>query len=438
MRVAEGQAALDQVVGQVGGGGVALQRGGAHGVGLDRDAGHHVGEDAQRVDHRVDRVEQRFLVFLVVLVVGQRLALHQREQADQVAVDAAGLAARQFRHVGVLLLRHDRAAGAEAVGDVDEAHARAHPQHQLFREARDVRHHQRGGGAEFDGEVAVRHRIQRVAAHAVEAQLLRDEFAVDRVARAGQRGGAQRQAVDPLAGVEHALGVAREHLDIGQQVVAEHHRLRDLQVREAGDDGVGVLLGQVQQGAAQGAEQADDIVDLAAQPQADVGGDLVVARAAGVQALAGVARHGGQARFDVQVHVFQVQLPLERAGFDLLADLRHALLDGGAIGLRDDALLGEHGRVRERALDVEQREALVEEYRGGIALDEVGHRLVKAGGPRFGLLGELGGHGGQRRRAAGRDGPAADSGNRDYIVRRPMASPALHGPATARCRSARP
>jgi hypothetical protein len=49
-------------------------------LGLTRDAGHHVGEDAQRVGERVDGVEQRFLVFLVVLVVGQRLALHQRQQ----------------------------------------------------------------------------------------------------------------------------------------------------------------------------------------------------------------------------------------------------------------------------------------------------------------------------------------------------------------------
>jgi hypothetical protein len=66
-------------------------------------------------------------------------------------------------------------------------------------------------------------------------------------------------------------------------------------------------------------EQAADQVNLAAQPQAHVGGHLVVAAAAGVQALARVAHQLGQAGFDVQVHVFQVELPLERAGLDLLA-----------------------------------------------------------------------------------------------------------------------
>ena len=138
-----------------------------------------------------------------------------------------------------------RRAGAEAVGQVDEAEARAHPQDQFFRQARQVRHHQRGGGGEFDGEIAIGDGIERVFADAVEAELARDEFAVDRIAGAGQRGGAQRQAVDAAAAVGHALGVARQHFEVGQQMVAEGDRLRDLQVGEAGHDGVGVLLGQV-------------------------------------------------------------------------------------------------------------------------------------------------------------------------------------------------
>jgi hypothetical protein len=60
-----------------------------------------------------------------------------------------------------------------------------------------------------------------------------------------------------------------------------------------------------------------DQVDLVAQPQPHVGGDLVVARAAGVQPLAGVADQLGQAGLDVQVHVLQVELPVEAAGLDL-------------------------------------------------------------------------------------------------------------------------
>jgi hypothetical protein len=65
------------------------------------------------------------------------------------------------------------------------------------------------------------------------------------------------------------------------------------------------FLGHIHQRALQLAQQAGDQVDFAAQPQADVGGHLVVAAAAGVQALAGVAHQLRQARLDVQVHVFQ-------------------------------------------------------------------------------------------------------------------------------------
>ena len=42
------------------------------------------------------------------------------------------------------------------------------------------------------------------------------------------------------------LGVAAEHLEVGQHVVAEGDRLRHLQVGEAGHDGVGVVLREVE------------------------------------------------------------------------------------------------------------------------------------------------------------------------------------------------
>ena len=105
--VAEGQAFFDQVVRQIGGGGEALQHGGAHGFGFHGDAAHHVGINPQRVDKRVHGVEERFFVFLIVFVIRQRLGFHQHYQAGEVADDAAGFAAHEFGHVGVFLLRHD-------------------------------------------------------------------------------------------------------------------------------------------------------------------------------------------------------------------------------------------------------------------------------------------------------------------------------------------
>ena len=48
--------------------------------------------------------------------------------------------------------------------------------------------------------------------------------------------------------VGEAVAVALQHLHVGQQVVGQQHRLGALGVGVAGQDGVGVALGQVDQG----------------------------------------------------------------------------------------------------------------------------------------------------------------------------------------------
>ena len=189
-------------------------------------------------------------------------------------------------------------------------------------------HHQHAGGCgEFDGEVAVGHGIERILADAVETQFAGHPLAVDGKARAGQRCGAQRQAVDARAGIGKAGGVAREHLHIGQQVVPEGDGLGHLQVGEARHDGAGVPFGQIEQGTLQVCEQGDDLVGGVAQPEADVGGDLVVAGAGGVQALAGIAHQFGEALLDVEVYVLEVERPFEAAGGDLLTNGCKTTLD---------------------------------------------------------------------------------------------------------------
>ena len=188
---------------------------------------------------------------MVVLVVGQGLALHQGDQAHQVTDHAAGLAACQLGHVGVFLLRHDARAGGEPVSDLHKTEVLAHPQDQFFAEAADVHHAQAGRSGEFDGEVAVAHAVQAVLANLGvaciidHAQRARHALAVQRVSGAGQSSAAQRQAVGAAAHVAHALGIPAEHLDIGQQVVRKAHGLRLLQVGKAGHDDFDVLLGHI-------------------------------------------------------------------------------------------------------------------------------------------------------------------------------------------------
>src|SRR5690606_13861704 len=92
------------------------------------------------------------------------------------------------------------------------------------------------------------------------------------------------------------------------------------QVGEAGHDGVGLALGQVQQRLLQTGQDGGDAVDLIAHVQTDVGGDLVVAGATGMQLLAGHADAAGQLGLDVHVHVFELHRPVEATGGDVLTD----------------------------------------------------------------------------------------------------------------------
>ena len=90
-------------------------------------------------------------------------------------------------------------------------------------------------------EVAVGHGVERIRRRPVEAERLRRHVAVERKRRAGERRRAERHFVEALARIGKTAAVARRHLDIGQQMMAEGHRLRRLQMGEARHHRAGML-----------------------------------------------------------------------------------------------------------------------------------------------------------------------------------------------------
>ena len=80
--------------------------------------------------------------------------------------------------------------------------------------------------------------------------------------------------------------VALQHLEPGRMVVAEVDGLRGLKVGEAGHDDIGFAPGHVEDAGLQAADLGQQRVDFFTHVEADVGGDLIVARAAGVQLFA--------------------------------------------------------------------------------------------------------------------------------------------------------
>src|SRR5690606_1826943 len=130
------------------------------------------------------------------------------EKAREVADEASRLAARQFRDVGVLLLRHDARAGRVAVVEGDEPELARVPDDDVLCEAREVdadhgrderelHHHVTGGGA-----------VERVLGGSRETELCGDELRVEAEGRARERSPSVRRDARSRRPVAQALQVA--------------------------------------------------------------------------------------------------------------------------------------------------------------------------------------------------------------------------------------
>jgi hypothetical protein len=165
----------------------------------------------------------------------------------------------------------------------------------------------------------------------------------------------------------------------------------------AGQQGGGVLARATAQGHPRAVDGVGDVGARAPGVQAQVGGHLVVAAAAGVQAAARLAHQLGQARFQVHVDVFQRGLQRQRPGLDLAGRLLQP--GGDALGVlgRDQPHRRQHAGVRLAAAHVVAQEAAVEpdagvqRRRGRVHL--AGETRAPAAGRRSGRRRRLAHHG---------------------------------------------
>ena len=238
--------------------------------------------------------------------------------------------------------------------------------------------HRRDGGdaEELDDEVPVRYGVDRIGRRAVETKRLGGVVAVDGEGRAAQRGGAERRFVEARAAITDAPAVAANHLHIGQQMVAEGHRLGALEMGETGHDGAGMAFRGVDQGGLEFLDLGVESIERVAHPELEVGHHLVVARARGVELATGLADQIGQARLDVHVDVLERRLKGESAALDLPEDLIQALEDGIAVLAGDDPLARQHGAMGLRRRDIGGVKPAIEAD-GGVDLL---HQAIEAAG----------------------------------------------------------
>jgi hypothetical protein len=129
-------------------------------------------------------------------------------------------------------------------------------------------------------------------------------------------------------------------------MMAEGDRLRRLEMGEARHHRAGMRLGQPQQHALQRLQARVGPLHGVAHPELEVGGDLVVARAGGVQATARLPDQIGESLLDVEMDVFKLRRERERAGGDAGLDLVQTAQDRVALRVRDHHRRGQHPGVR--------------------------------------------------------------------------------------------
>ena len=193
------------------------------------------------------------------------------------------MSAHQFSRVGIALLRHDGTARRPCVGQADETIRLRRPYDHFFGQPRQMKRRLCGGRKELKREVAVGNRVQTVRHGAVKAKRQCRCGAINWKGCPRKCGRAQGGLVQPAAAIGKAAAIALCHFIIGHQVVAERHRLGDLQMREARHDAIGMFFCPCHERRLECAQASIDFIGRIAHPKAEVGGDLVISRPRGVQ-----------------------------------------------------------------------------------------------------------------------------------------------------------
>mmetsp|Transcript_33929 Transcript_33929/g.71235 ORF Transcript_33929/g.71235 Transcript_33929/m.71235 type:complete len:296 (-) Transcript_33929:748-1635(-) len=176
--LAEGHALADQVVRQVRREHRQVER--REHLRLVRlERRHHPVGNLAAGSQSVRAVEQRLLVLLKVLVVRGGRALDSHEETHSLPDRPARLAAQELQRIGVLLLRHQRAARGVGVGQRDEAEFRGAVQDQILSEAAHVQHDHARGEEELDDEISISNRIEAVLNNTIEAEISGQRLPVD-------------------------------------------------------------------------------------------------------------------------------------------------------------------------------------------------------------------------------------------------------------------
>ena len=105
-----------------------------------------------------------------------------------------------------------------------------------------------------------------------------------------------------------------------------------------------------------------------------------------MQTFTGIAHQLSQSGFNVEMDVFEFELPFKFAGLDFFNNLLHAAFDIGQVLIVQNTALIHHRGVGDRAGDVGQSHTLVKIDACRVTENKIGNGFGKATRPGFFLL----------------------------------------------------
>ena len=235
---------------------------------------------------------------------------------------------------------------------------------------------------QVEEEITVGNRIERVGDHARKAKFGGRHLTIERIARTGKRGSAQRAVVGSIKGDLQACKVAHEHPGIRQQMVRQQHGLSMLHVRVTRQNHLVVLFSRIHQHMTQFKIGLHELLGQRLDAQARIGRNLVVARTPGMQALTSLADATRQLALDGHMNVLVVDIEGEVAGIDILFDCGQTLGNRLLVLGADNALGRQHLGMCLRSGDILLIEMFVDRQRRAKLLRDLGHARLKTTAPK--------------------------------------------------------
>lgn len=274
------------------------------------------GDHRQAPGGAVDAGEQQRLVVLQIAVVAAAEALHQAQQARQLAVAQRRLTTHQLEQIGVALVRHHRRPACDRAAQPHEPVGAQLD--DVGGEAGEVQADARAREREQQRVITGAHRVDGVARPMGEAEHRRGVGGVDRQRRTGDRAGAERRLGQLVGDHQQQAAITTQRLDQrAADPCAGQHRDGDLAVGVGGHGDLTVALAEHVRRREHALQPALDGRDRLPGPQLEIGRDLIVATAAGVQLVGHVPEGAAEVGLDRHVHVLLVVGQHHRAGGDL-------------------------------------------------------------------------------------------------------------------------